>query len=132
MGDVLLDTDVFSYLMRSGDARAGPYRAFVAGKRIAVSFVTVGELLYGAEKRGWGAARRAELEARLRAAVVIPFDAEVCRAYARARAALPAGYVVAANDLWIAACALRHAMPLLTNNRRHFEQIGGLELPRVG
>jgi predicted nucleic acid-binding protein len=64
--------------------------------------------------------------------VVIPLDAEVCRVYARARAALPAGVTVAPNDLWIAACALRHAMPLLTNHRRHFEQIGGLDLPHFG
>jgi hypothetical protein len=36
--------------------------------------------------------------------------------------------VVAANDLWIASCAIRHAIPLISNNRKHFEKIPGLTL----
>jgi hypothetical protein len=32
------------------------------------------------------------------------------------------------NDLWIAACALRHSVPLISNNRKHFEKISGLQL----
>jgi hypothetical protein len=35
---------------------------------------------------------------------------------------------IAANDKWIAACALRHAIPLVSNNRKHFENIPGLTL----
>jgi predicted nucleic acid-binding protein len=39
-----------------------------------------------------------------------------------------AGHSVAANDLWIAACAKRHALRLVTNNRRHFDFIPGLQI----
>ncbi len=87
MDAVLLDTDVFSYLMRGGDARAEYYRRWVAEKTIAVSFITVGELLYGAAKKGWSEGKRADLEQRLQAVAVIPFDLEVCRSYAQARLA---------------------------------------------
>jgi integrase len=43
MDHVMLDTDVFSYLMKGG-ARADPYRPHTEGKRIAISFVTVAAL----------------------------------------------------------------------------------------
>jgi len=63
---VLLDTDVFSYLLRTGDERGKVYQKHVEGKTLAISFVTVGELFAGAYKR-WGQKRIAGLEARLKA-----------------------------------------------------------------
>ena len=63
MDAVLLDTDVFSYLLKRGDQRADPYRRHVRGKAVAISFVTVGELYFGAQKKGWGAAKVTELDA---------------------------------------------------------------------
>ena len=35
---------------------------------------------------------------------------------------------MADNDLWIAACALRHSIPLVSNNDRHFTGVPGLVL----
>jgi hypothetical protein len=40
---VLLDTDVFSFLMKEGDTRYELYKPHVEGKTVALSFVTVGE-----------------------------------------------------------------------------------------
>jgi predicted nucleic acid-binding protein len=100
----------------------------VKGKTVAVSFVTVGELFYGAEKRKWSAKTLSHLQEKLKAVVVVPCDEELCRTYGRIRASLPVGVVVAANDLWIAASAIRHSIPLVTNNRKHFERIPGLNL----
>jgi tRNA(fMet)-specific endonuclease VapC len=37
-----------------------------------------------------------------------------------------AGRIMSAEDSWIAATALRHGMPLVTHNRRHFENVPGL------
>lgn len=128
MDAVLLDTDVFSYLMRPKDNRGDAYRPHVKGKTVAVSFITVGELFYGAEKRKWSGKTLARLLEKLKAVVVVPYDEELCRAYARIRASLPVGVIVAANDLWIAASAIRHSIPLVSNNRRHFERIPGLRL----
>ena len=124
MDAVLLDTDVFSYLLKRGDARGDPYRPHVRDKTVAISFVTVGELFYGAEKKGWGQAKRQALEERLRAVVIVPFDLDVCREYAiLSNLKTPDGVQrsIAANDRWIAASAIRHGLPLISNNRRHFE-----------
>ena len=126
---VVLDTDVYSYLLRTGDKRGELYRPHVQGKTIAVAFITVGELYYGAEKRGLGRRRLALLEQRLRSTVIIPYDGQVCRTYASLKAQLTsAGRVVADNDLWIASCAVRHKLPLISNNRKHFQMIPGLNL----
>lgn len=128
MNAVLLDTDVFSYLMKPGDTRAKAYSKHVKGKTVAISFVTYGELLFGATKKGWGAKKIRKLEERLKAVVVVPYDDELCRTYGKVRASLPRGVTVAPNDLWIAACAIRHGIPLVSNNKKHFEKIPGLTL----
>ena len=66
MDAVLLDTDVFSYLLKRNDPRGDPYRPHILDKTVAISFITVGELYFGATKKGWGAAKLSELETRLR------------------------------------------------------------------
>jgi len=129
MDAVLLDTDVFSYLTKTNDPRADAYRPHVKGKTVAVSFVTVGELYFGAEKKKWSGKTLSSLLERLKAVVIVPYDVELCKAYGKLKAELRvAGLVVADNDLWIAACAVRHSIPLITNNRKHFEKIPGLHL----
>ncbi len=108
------------------------YERHVKQKTIAVSFVTVGELYFGAIKKGWSPRSMAELEQRLKAAVIVPYDLEICRTYGRLRSELKTATgtdrVVGSNDLWIASCAVRHSLPLITNNRKHFEGIPGLTI----
>lgn len=116
MDAVLLDTDVFSYLLRAGDARGDPYRQHVQGKTVAVSFITVGELYYGAVKRNWSPKTVASLEQRFKAAIIVPYDVEICKTYGRLRAALKTASgsdrSIGQNDLWIAASAVRHKSAL--------------------
>jgi len=69
------------------------------------------------------------LTERLRRAVTIPYDLEVCKTYASLKARLEKdGNLIADNDLWIAACALRHSIPLVSNNHSHFVRVPGLIL----
>jgi tRNA(fMet)-specific endonuclease VapC len=125
---VLVDTDVFSYLM-NGSRYATLYKPHVEGKLIAVSFITVGELYFGAKRKNWGDAKIADLKDRLRVVTIVPYDESVCRAYGEIKAACESkGKVVGANDLWIAACAIRHSIPLVSNNFKHFDGIPGLIL----
>lgn len=126
---VVLDTDVFSYLLKAGDKKGDLYKPHVQGKTIAVTFVTVGELFYGADKKKWGKKKLALLQQRLKSAVIVPYDAQVCRTYGTLKNTLrSAGRVLSDNDLWIAACAIRHGLPLISNNRKHFHDIPGLAL----
>jgi tRNA(fMet)-specific endonuclease VapC len=91
-----------------------------------LSFVTIGELLYGAAKVGWSKGKMEKLKARRRSVVIVPYYYAICETYARIKAALPKGLTIADNDLWIAACAMRHSLPLVTHNRKHFDDIKGL------
>ncbi|MCC6223697.1 MAG: type II toxin-antitoxin system VapC family toxin [Thermoleophilia bacterium] len=127
-GYVLLDTDVFSYLWK-GDQRAEVFRQAVEGARACISFATVAELHKGAEKKGWGPARIGQLERHLQGILVVPYDVELARTCGRLLARREAdGRRMGEFDAWVAATALRHAIPLVTNNRRDFEGIDGLEL----
>jgi predicted nucleic acid-binding protein len=135
MNWILLDTNVFSFLLPfRADTRAELYRHHVEGADTfaVISFVTVAELYVLAERRKWGPLRVLDLEAHLSAAVVVPYDVDICRTYARLKTSLrnPSGSarVVESNDLWIAACAVSRAIPLITHNRRHFEGIPGLTI----
>jgi tRNA(fMet)-specific endonuclease VapC len=114
-----------------GHRRGDPYKRHVDGKAIAISVVTIGELYSGATKNEWGPAKLQNLESRLRTAVIISLDLDVCHAYATIRnqkSSTGSHRVVETNDAWIAACAVRHALPLVSNNRRHFDWIPGLTL----
>jgi tRNA(fMet)-specific endonuclease VapC len=129
MDAILLDTDVFSFLMKGTDTRAELYKPHVKGKTIALSFVTVGELFAWGVRKNWGTKKFADLEARIKAAIVVPFDIDLCRQFGHVKAELlKIGSPAASNDLWIAACALRHSIPIVTHNAKHFANIPGLKV----
>ena len=81
-GVVVVDTDVVSFLFK-GDTRAEAYRQHLHGKTLAVSFMTVAEPTQWAYVRNWGEQRLARLEERLRSYVVVPYDHELCKGWAR-------------------------------------------------
>ncbi len=125
---IILDTNIVSYLMKGGPL-AEAYAPHVQGKLLAIAFITVGEMYFGAENNNWGEKRRKELEMRLRNFVVIPYDHEIARCYGRLMAARKRnGQPIDPNDAWIAACAARHAVPLVTHNAKDFGGITSLEV----
>lgn len=125
---IILDTNVVSYLMRGGPL-AEAYEQHVRGRLPAIAFVTVGEMYFGAENRNWGERKRKELETTLRNFVVIPYDHEIARCYGRLVAERKrSGRPIAFNDAWIAACTVRHGIPLVTHNAKDFEGITSLEV----
>lgn len=125
---IVVDTNVVSYVMKGGPL-AQLYAPHLQGKLLAISFITVGEMYFGAENAGWGASRRQRLEESLRNFVVVPYDHEIARHYARVSVQRKRmGRPITLHDAWIAACTLRHDVPLVTHNRRDFEGIDGLVL----
>lgn len=130
---VLLDTNVVVFLLPSRPhTNAMLYRPHLEGRSVAITFVTVGELYVLAVRNKWGPVKSRDLEAHLRSSVVVPYDVEICKAYARLktqlRTSLGSARVIDSNDLWIAACAVRHGISLVTHNRRHFEGIPDLNI----
>jgi tRNA(fMet)-specific endonuclease VapC len=125
---IILDTCIVSYLMKGGE-HAQAYLPHVQGKLLAISFITVGELYFGAEKDKWGGTKRKQLETTLRNFVVIPYDHEIARCYGRLVAQRQRnGMPIAPNDAWIAACTVRHRVPLVTHNPKDFAAIEDLNV----
>jgi tRNA(fMet)-specific endonuclease VapC len=131
---LVLDTDVASYLFKNS-AHAKQFRPLLKGQQVALAFVSVAELFKWAVKRGWSSQKVEQLEMALRRYVVIPYDRDLAWAWARiVTACEDAGRPIAPSDAWVAAAALRHDVPLLTNNLKHYETAAalcGLNLLRV-
>ena len=67
-----------------------------------------------------------------RGITTVEVDLETCRVFARERRRLrAAGNLIPDFDLMIGATALRYNLTLLSNNRRHFQRIAGLNLISV-
>jgi tRNA(fMet)-specific endonuclease VapC len=125
---VLIDTDVFSYVLKR-DPAAAAYERHLTGKQQTLCFAVVAELLQGAIKRDWGHARIARLEQSISTLTVIPYDIGVVRAWAalaNLKTETGSDRTMGCMDRWIAACAIHHGIPLVTNNRGDFEGIPGL------
>ncbi len=126
---VLVDTNVVSYLVK-GDSRCERYRPDLEGRRLCIAFATVAELRLWAIYGKWGERKREGLEQTLRSYVVVPFDDRVATEWAQiASDALRTGRNAHdRNDWWIAACALRHDLPLVTHNAGDFAGIANLRV----
>lgn len=128
MNRVLVDTSVLSYLLKF-DTRADLYRKHLEGTTPGISFMTVAEVYFWAEKYGWGARRRAHVNNTLRTYVVVPCDDALCTSWAKIRRVCEQkGRRISVADAWIAACALRYDAPLVTHNRKDFEAIPDLQI----
>jgi tRNA(fMet)-specific endonuclease VapC len=126
---VLLDTNVFSYFGKAGNTIAALYEKHITGKTLALSFVTVGELLLWPKERNWGPQKIAALQRRINLTQIIPYDMQLCETYADLKYKITqAGSPCPDNNLWIASTAVRHSIPLVTHNRRNFDDIPGLVL----
>ena len=129
---VLVDTDVFIDLTR-GKERAVQYLPLVEGQLLVLSFVTVAELWRGAYRLSYNEASRNRLRADISACVVVNPTEAITHEWARlTNECRQAGHPLCksdhAHDAWIAATARHHSLPLLTNNKRHFEGCPGLQL----
>lgn len=94
---------------------------------LRLSAVVLGELDFGAEKSAYAERNRARLSELTRRMPLLGLDAETAACYGRIRSHLERlGTPIGANDLWIAAQALRHASTLVTDNLREFERVPGL------
>lgn len=126
MSTVVLDTNVVSFLMK-GHRLADGYRPYIEGRRLAISFMTVGELYEGACRAGWGRERLNRLRASVNAYLVLPVNLEVCRQWGAIRCARRE-QPIAVDDAWIAATAKAHGLTLITHNPADFRNIDGIRI----
>ena len=125
-----VDTDVLSALMRRDPPLPLVRRvAALAPTEQCTTSITLGELLYGASKRGSNRLMRRVEELILSAGLVIPFDEPAARVYGGLRATLEqGGRRLAEPDLRIASIALSRDLTLVTGNTRHFSHVPELRV----
>ncbi|HSH01654.1 MAG TPA: type II toxin-antitoxin system VapC family toxin [Anaerolineae bacterium] len=126
MNPIVLDTDIWSFLFK-GDSRIINYRQYIDNNVLCVSFQTVAELYQWTEIHDWGTKRRTKLHHWLSNFKVLAYDDETAQVWAKIRAVrFEQGRPLAAQDAWVAACALRHQYPLLTHNHSDYALIPDL------
>ncbi len=125
----LLDTNICIYIQREK-----PGEVLVRFQKLqpgdaAISVITWGELLYGAE-RSRQRRKAMELLEEFRSFVpVLPMPENAGDAYGAIRSSLESkGRPIGNNDLWIAAHAKAAAITLVTNNVREFNRVPGLKV----
>jgi predicted nucleic acid-binding protein len=124
----IVDTDVVSMLFK-GDSRAHKYRAYITGRLLGVSFMTLAGLERLSLDRNWGTVRKAELEAHLTKYAILPATGELCSAWARVSwEGRKKGRPIKTADAWIAASALHYQVPLITNNASDYAMVSGLQV----
>ena len=125
----LLDTDwVIDHL--HSVARVVERLEELAPKGLGLSVISLAELYEGIFNSTNPADNEQALQDFLSGVVeVVPVDEETCRRFGRERGRLRReGRMIADFDLLIGATALHHNLTLLSNNRRHFEVVEGLEV----
>jgi tRNA(fMet)-specific endonuclease VapC len=111
--------------------RSGRLAERLSDEDVAISVITVSELLQGVERAvGEQRVRRqAVVEQILSAFEPIPITTAVARVHAGIWADLATrGRMIGAHDLWIAATALAHGFGVATLNRDEFARVPGLRL----
>ncbi len=124
------DTDVLSaVLKRDPPLHLIRRLAQVPAEDQFTTSITLGELLYGASKRGSVELAERVRSLVVRAAAVLPFDAAAAEVYGPLRARLESeGRRLDEPDLRIASIALSRRLTLVTGNVRHFAGVPDLRV----
>lgn len=124
----MLDTNILIYTIKNR-----PTKVREAFKKhsdyLAMSTVTLGELIYGAEKSTQTDRNLADIEALAARMDVVPFDSPAAMHFGQVRAELAkSGKVIGPYDLMIAGHARSRGLILVTNNLREFKRVPGLRV----
>ncbi|MEW6158212.1 MAG: PIN domain-containing protein [Verrucomicrobiota bacterium] len=91
--------------------------------------MTLGELYQWLFLRAFSDANKNRLLTYISEHIVVPYDEALAWRWAQLSAERrKAGLPMSMEDSWIAATALRHNLPLVTHNPKHFKNIPRLEV----
>lgn len=123
----LLDTNIVIYVLKRRPVEV--LSTFNANaSRMAISSITLAELLHGAEKSSRVSENLAAVEDFCSRLQVLPYGPKAAQHYGTIRAALEKiGQPIGVNDMHIAAHARSEGLVLVTNNMGEFARVPALE-----
>jgi tRNA(fMet)-specific endonuclease VapC len=123
----LLDTNIVIYVLKRRPVEV--LSTFNANaSRMAISAITLAELLHGAEKSSRVSENLAAIEDFCSRLEVLPYGPKAAQHYGVIRAALEKlGQPIGVNDMHIAAHARSEGLVLVTNNMGEFARVPALE-----
>ena len=125
----LLGTNICIYIQRQKPGEVLARFQKLKPGDAAISVITWGELLYGAEKSRQRKKALQLLEEFKTLIPVLPMPENTGKTYGAIRASLESkGRPIGNNDLWIAAHAKAEGLTIVTNNEREFQRVPGLKV----
>ncbi len=123
----LLDTNIVIYVLKRRPVEV--LSSFNANaSRMAISAITLAELMHGAEKSSRVSENLAAIEDFCSRLQVLPYGPKAAQHYGAIRAALEKlGQPIGVNDMHIAAHARSEGLVLVTNNMGEFARVPALE-----
>lgn len=116
----LLDTNIIIHSFKERNEIVKRLDEF---ESVFVSVTVVGELFYGAYKSSNTVKHLNQIQKFISECVIIEINASTSEFYGRIKTALYLkGKPIPENDIWIAASALQHNLPLFTDDE-HFKEI---------
>lgn len=124
----LLDTNMVIYVIKRRPLEV--MEAFNQNaSRMAISVITLSELLHGAEKSSQPERNLRVVEDFCSRLEVLSYSAKAAQHYGSIRSGLEkVGQPIGVNDLHIAAHARSEGLVLVTNNEREFKKVPGLQI----
>lgn len=124
----LLDTNICVYWL-NGDLMIEQKALEINLKNIAISFITLSELYYGAYKSQRVEQNLSAIKILKKKLKRIDSNKGICEAFGNLKSDLEKeGNIIDDADIFIAACALENNLVLVTNNEKHFSRIRGLKI----
>jgi tRNA(fMet)-specific endonuclease VapC len=124
----LLDTNILIYAIKNRPPVVRELFNRHYGQ-LAVSTISVGELVYGAEKSAFPERNLADIESMLARVEVLSFDEAAAHHFGQIRAELyRLGTPIGPYDMMLAGQARSAGLILVSNNTKEFERVNGLRL----
>jgi tRNA(fMet)-specific endonuclease VapC len=124
----LIDTDILLFFVQD-DLQINSYIPILERNKVALSFMSVASMYRHISISSEESNDNEDINRFLSKFLIITADIEICRLWSNLMTQREATRnKITSHHAWISATAIRHNLPLVTNNISNFEDIPGLEL----